>query len=107
MVRSTAAQQQAYYIDVNSCGEQGCGMSIAANPDGEIMHSSSKEEDIFIVEIDFNFARKTRKEGFMGLGQNLKSYRDNPLHNLNNVNKEYLESLGELKKFNKDIIYEK
>jgi|TARA_B110000444_G_scaffold63553_1_gene59505 predicted amidohydrolase len=107
MVRSTAAQQQAYYIDVNSCGEQGCGMSIAANPDGEIMHSSSKEEDIFIVEIDFNFARKTREEGFMGLGQNLKSYRDNPIHNLNNVNKEYLESLGELKKFNKDIINEK
>ena len=59
------------------------------------------------VEIDFNFARKTREEGFMGLGQNLKSYRDNPLHNLNNVNKEYLESLGELKKFNKDIINEK
>ena len=43
----------------------------------------------------------------MGFGQNLKSYRDNPIHNLNNVNKEYLESLGELKKFNKDIIYEK
>jgi predicted amidohydrolase len=102
MVRSTAAQQQSYYIDINSCGDQGCGMSIVSNPEGEVIHCSKEEEDIFIVDIDFNFARKTREKGFMGLGQNLKSYRDNPVHDSENLNKKYLNSLGELKKFDKD-----
>ncbi|MDA0917242.1 MAG: carbon-nitrogen hydrolase family protein [Proteobacteria bacterium] len=101
MVRSTSAQQQSYYIDINSCGEQGCGMSIATDPHGEILHLSQFEEDIFIINVDFNFANRTRKEGFMNLGQNLKSYRDNPFVS-SGVNKEYLKSLGELKKFNKD-----
>ena len=101
MVRSTSAQQQSYYIDINSCGEQGCGMSIATDPHGEILHLSQFEEDIFIINVDFNFANRTRKEGFMNLGQNLKSYRDNPFIS-SGVNKEYLKSLGELKKFNED-----
>ena len=102
MVRSTAAQQQLYYLDVNSCGDQGCGMSIVANPEGEIMHLSKNNEDIFIVEIDFDFVHKSRKEGFMGLGQNLKSYRDKPVNSKQDINKEYLNSLGVLEKYNKD-----
>lgn len=102
MVRATAAQQQAYYIDVNSCGDQGCGMSIATDPEGSVLHLASNEEDIFFIEIDFEFARNSRIEGFMGLGQNLKSYRDNPVHEHKQINKEYLDKLGDLKKFNKD-----
>ena len=102
MVRSTAAQQQLYYLDVNSSGDQGCGMSIVANPEGEIMHLSKNNEDIFIVEIDFDFVHKSRKEGFMGLGQNLKSYRDKPVNSSQDINKEYLNSLGVLEKYNKD-----
>lgn len=102
MVRATAAQQQAYYIDVNSCGDQGCGMSIASDPEGSVLHLASNEEDIFFIEIDFEFARNSRREGFMGLGQNLKSYRDNPVHEHKQINKEYLDKLGDLKKFNKD-----
>ena len=102
MVRATAAQQQAYYIDVNSCGDQGCGMSIASDPEGSVLHLASNEEDIFFIEIDFEFARNSRREGFMRLGQNLKSYRDNPVHEYKQINKEYLDKLGDLKKFNKD-----
>lgn len=102
MVRATAAQQQAYYIDVNSCGDQGCGMSIVSDPEGSVLHLSSNEEDIFFIEIDFEFARNSRREGFMGLGQNLKSYRDNPVHEHKQINKEYLDMLGDLKKFNKE-----
>lgn len=102
MVRATAAQQQAYYIDVNSCGDQGCGMSIASDPEGSVLHLASNEEDIFFIEIDFEFARNSRREGFMGLGQNLKSYRDNPVHEHKQINKKYLDKLGDLKKFNKD-----
>ena len=38
----------------------------------------------------------------MGLGQNLKSYRDKPINNKQDINKEYLNSLGVLEKYNKD-----
>ena len=34
----------------------------------------------------------------MGLGQPLKSFRDNPFNPINYMNKEYLDSLGDLKK---------
>lgn len=104
MVRTTAAQQQCFYIDVNSCGDQGCGLSIASNPDGDIMHLSSHDEEMFIVDIDFNHSNRSRIQGFMGLGQNLKSYRDKPFNILNNIdaNTNYLDTLGELKDFKKE-----
>jgi hypothetical protein len=38
----------------------------------------------------------------MELGQNLKSYRDKPVHDEKNTNKKYLDSLGALQKFSKD-----
>ena len=41
MVRATAAQQQCYYVDVNSVGEQGCGQSIACDPEGNVLHISN------------------------------------------------------------------
>lgn len=102
MARSTAAQQQLYYVDINSSGEQGCGLSIVANPEGEVLHLSENNEDIFVVEIDFNFVHRARTKGFMELGQNLKSYRDKPVHDEKNTNKKYLDSLGALRKFSKD-----
>ena len=49
MVRATAAQQQCYYVDVNSVGEQGCGHSIACDPEGNVLHISNDLEDIFTV----------------------------------------------------------
>ena len=98
MVRATAAQQQCYYVDVNSVGEQGCGQSIACDPEGNILHASDDREDIFTVEVDFDFVRNSRKNGIMGLGQNLKSYRDKPFLSMikEKRNENYLESLGEL-----------
>ena len=104
MVRATAAQQQCYYIDVNSVGEQGCGQSIACDPEGNVLHISNDLEDIFTVEVDFDFVRNSRKNGIMGLGQNLKSYRDNPFSAMikEKRNKNYLESLGELTQLKKE-----
>ena len=103
MVRTTAAQQQLYYIDVNSCGDQGCGHSIAADPSGDILYKSDANEDIFIIDIDFNKARDSRINGFMGLGQNLKSFRDKPFNrSLENANNKYLHSLGNLDIKNKE-----
>tara|TARA_B100000575_G_scaffold91320_1_gene72582 strand:- start:19848 stop:20687 length:840 start_codon:yes stop_codon:yes gene_type:complete len=99
MARSTAAQQQLYYIDINSCGEQGCGLSIAVNPDGEVLHESHNSEDIFNVELSNNKVLKSRKYGMFNLGQPLKSFRDHPLfENSYKMDNEYLNSLGKLKK---------
>jgi predicted amidohydrolase len=104
MVRATAVQQQCYYIDVNSVGEQGCGQSIACDPEGNVLHISNDLEDIFTVEVDFDFVRNSRKNGIMGLGQNLKSYRDNPFSSMiiEKRNNNYLESLGELTQLKKE-----
>ena len=104
MVRTTAAQQQAYYIDVNSCGDQGCGLSIAADPEGNILHKSSNQEDLFTIDVDFDVSHNSRVKGYMNLGQNLKSYRDNSFDELSSLSKNdaYLNNLGELKDFNKE-----
>jgi predicted amidohydrolase len=104
MVRTTAAQQQAYYIDVNSCGDQGCGLSIAADPDGNVLHKSSDQEDLFTIDVDFDVSHNSRIKGFMGLGQNLKSYRDRSFNELGSIskNQDYLDNLGDLKDFNKE-----
>jgi len=98
MVRATSVQQQCYYVDVNSVGEQGCGQSIACDPEGNVLHISNDQEDIFTIEVDFDLVRNSRKNGIMGLGQNLKSYRDNPFSSMikEKRNENYLESLGEL-----------
>jgi len=104
MVRATSAQQQCYYVDVNSVGEQGCGHSIACDPEGNVLHISNDLEDIFTVEVDFDFVRNSRKNGIMGLGQNLKSYRDNPFSSMikEKRNNNYLESLGALTQLKKE-----
>ncbi len=104
MVRTTAAQQQAYYIDVNSCGDQGCGLSIAADSEGNILHQSSDREDLFTIDVDFDVSHNSRIKGFMNLGQNLKSYRDNRFNELMDIpqDKDYLDSLGDLIDFNKE-----
>ena len=47
---------------------------------------------------DSDKVKEARKNGFMGLGQPIKSFRDNPFNPLNYMNKDYLDSLGDLKK---------
>ncbi|GIT61878.1 MAG: hypothetical protein Ct9H300mP20_17050 [Gammaproteobacteria bacterium] len=78
MVKATAAQQQCYYIDVNAGGDQGVGLSLIAGPDGEILHDALAGEEFMLVEVDFDRVRRCRKRGLKGLGQPIKSYRDDP-----------------------------
>ena len=98
MVRATAAQQQCFYIDINGSGEQGNGKSLICDYEGSILDFAENERKIFEVEIDFELVRKARTNGFMGLGQPIKSFRDNPFNPIKDFNKEYLKSLGELKR---------
>ena len=97
MVKATAAQQQCYYIDVNAGGEQGVGLSLIAGPDGEILHDALAGEEFMLVEEDFDRVRRCRKRGLKGLGQPIKSYRDDPKRHLSEVSDtDYLNKLGDL-----------
>ena len=97
MVKATAAQQQCYYIDVNAGGEQGVGLSLIAGPDGEILHDALEGEEFMLVEVDFDRVRRCRKRGLKGLGQPIKSYRDDPKQHLSKVSDpDYLNELGDL-----------
>ena len=98
MVQSTAAQQQCYYVDINGSGEQGNGKSLICDYEGSIIDNADNENKILEAEIDFDKVKEARKKGFMGLGQPLKSFRDNPFNPIKYMNKEYLDSLGDLKK---------
>jgi predicted amidohydrolase len=97
MARATAIQQQCYYIDVNAGGKQGRGLSISLGPEGEILNESSEAEDIVLIEIDTNKVDRVRKRGIKGLGQPLKSFRDNPEpFTKKTTNRKYLKDLGVL-----------
>jgi len=100
MVRATAVQQQCYYIDINAGGNQGCGQSIVVGPEGELIHEASIGEELMLVEVDFDKVRRVRERGVKGLGQPLKSYRDNEniIKIMNNTTRgQYLSRLGKLK----------
>jgi predicted amidohydrolase len=98
MVQATAAQQQCYYVDLNGSGEQGVGKSLICDFEGSVMDKANQENKILEAEIDFDKVKEARIKGFMGLGQPLKSFRDYPFNPVNYMNKEYLDSLGDLKK---------
>lgn len=98
MVQATAAQQQCFYVDINGSGEQGNGKSLICDFEGNIIDSAKEKKKIFEVEIDFDLVRNARKNGFMGLGQPIKSFRDNPFNPTKYLNEEYLNKLGPLKK---------
>ena len=103
MARATAIQQQCYYFDVNAGGEQGCGQSIVIGPEGEVLTELGSSEEIALLEVDLESVNRIRQRGIKGLGQPLKSFRDNPKYFESNLNEQYLETLGKLeipKKFN-------
>lgn len=99
MVRATAAQQQCYMVDINGAGALGVGQSIVVGPEGDIIHEALSGEEIVLFEVDMDRVRRTRQRGLLGLGQPLKSYRDQivgePKKYLINQS-DYLDSLGPL-----------
>ena len=63
------------------------------------------QKDVVIIEdVDFDVSHNSRIKGFMNLGQNLKSYRDNRFNELMDIpqDQDYLDSLGDLIDFNKE-----
>lgn len=78
IARSTAMVNQCYYIDVNSAGELAVGLSVVIGPEGEVIHQAGSGFEIMPFRIDLDQVRRSRREGLLGLGQPLKSFRDGP-----------------------------
>jgi predicted amidohydrolase len=79
MVRAHGAQNQVYFFDVNLAGPLGAGQSCIAGPGGEVVYQAGKGREIIPVRLDLDYLRDVRSNGWQGLGQPLKSFRDSTL----------------------------
>jgi predicted amidohydrolase len=77
IARATAATNQCYLFNVNGAGSLGRGRSIVCGPGGEVIHQAGASPEVFVVEIDLDYVARVRKEGWHGLAQALKTFRDN------------------------------
>ena len=77
--RTNAAIGQCYFLNVNAAGELGVGQSILCGPDGAVLHQASIGREIMPIELDLAHVRRVRERGMFGLGQTIKSFRDNPI----------------------------
>jgi predicted amidohydrolase len=76
IVRSSAAINQCYVVDVNGVGAGGIGRSLIVGPHGEVIHQAGVGPEIMPLEIDLDRVTRSRERGVLGLGQPLKSFRD-------------------------------
>jgi predicted amidohydrolase len=79
MVRASGAMYQCYFFDVNAAGPLGVGNSIIAGPGGEVIHEAGKGREIIPLRLDLDYVRDVRANGWHGLGQPLKSFRDSDM----------------------------
>lgn len=77
IARASAATNQCYFVDVNVAGDLGVGQSVICGPGGEVIHQAGVGREIMPFEVDFAYLRRCRERGWQGLGQPLKSFRDN------------------------------
>lgn len=76
IARANAGMNQCYFLDVNNAGELGYGRSVIVGPEGDVIHEAGTTGEIAPVVLDLERVRRTRRDGVMGLGQVLKSFRD-------------------------------
>ncbi|ALS99555.1 carbon-nitrogen hydrolase family protein [Lacimicrobium alkaliphilum] len=79
IARANAATNQCYMVDINGAGKLGMGRSIVAGPGGEVIYQAGDTQEAIVVDIDFDYVRRVRENGWHSLGQPLKSFRDNPV----------------------------
>lgn len=79
MARANAVMNQCYFVDINVGPPLGNGCSIVCDFDGNIVHQASGQAEVITFEVDLTALRRARERGLMGLGQPLKSLRDNPV----------------------------
>lgn len=76
MIRASGAMHQCYFFDVNVAGPLGVGQSLVAGPGGELIHAAGRGREIIPLRLDLDYVRDVRENGWQGLGQPLKSFRD-------------------------------
>lgn len=79
IAQANAIMNQCYFIDVNNAGELGNGRSIAVGPDGDVLRQAGEQSEELVLTLDLQRVRDARRDGFKGLGQVLKSFRDTPI----------------------------
>lgn len=79
LAKANAIVNQCYFININSVGELGYGQSILLGPQGETIYQANVGREIIPIEIDLQKVREVRERGLHGLGQTLKSFRDQPV----------------------------
>lgn len=79
MAQATAATNQCYVMAINAAGPLGNGQSVAVGPEGNIIHHCGSGAEVIPIEVDFTYVRRSRERGLHGLGQPLKSFRDNEI----------------------------
>jgi predicted amidohydrolase len=77
IARASAAMNQCYVFNVNGAGRQGFGRSIVCGPGGELLHQAGSGREVLALELNFDNVARARERGWHGLGQPLKSFRDN------------------------------
>lgn len=99
IIRASATMFQCYVFDVNLGPSVGVGRSLVAGPGGETVHAAGRGREIFPLKLDLGTVRAARADGWHGLSQNLKVWRDSRpdlSHYANGTSSAYLESLGPL-----------
>ena len=100
IARATAATNQCFMVDINGSGDGGSGRSIICGPAGDVLHQFGASEELVPLEIDLERVRRYREVGLRGLGQPLKSFRDNkivfPVYAPGGKETSYLGNLGPL-----------
>jgi predicted amidohydrolase len=79
MARAAAASNQCYFISINAGSPVGMGRSVACGPGGEILHEAGTDQEVISLDLDLAQVEHTRRNGWHGLGQVLKSFRDTPV----------------------------
>jgi len=80
MARASAASNQMYVLSLNAASPSGMGRSIVCGPGGEVIHEAGAGFEVIAVELDLDYVTRVRRQGWNGLGQPLKSFRDANLH---------------------------
>lgn len=79
VARASAVTNQVYFVDINTAGQLGVGLSGVFGPGGEVLHQAGSGHEVIAVELDLDQVTRVRERGWHGLGQPLKSLRDNPI----------------------------
>ncbi|MGB4859167.1 MAG: carbon-nitrogen hydrolase family protein [Dokdonella sp.] len=100
IARANALTNQCYFVDINVAGNLGVGQSVICGPGGEVIYQAGTGREIIPFEVDLDYLRRCRERGWQGLGQPLKSFRDNtivyPAYGAARAPSTALESLGPL-----------